>query len=59
MRRDDLVAKFDVLEGVQRKLREACPQDKLGEYKEGKPVFLAPYGPRPYPDDTMMPVSET
>ena len=39
--RDDLVAKFDVLESVQRKLKDACPRDKLGEYKEGKPEFLA------------------
>ena len=38
--KEDLVAKFDVLEGMQRKLREACPQDKLGDYKEGKRAFI-------------------
>jgi hypothetical protein len=39
--REYLVAKCDVLESVQRKLKEACPKGKLGECKEVKPVFLA------------------
>jgi hypothetical protein len=39
--REDVTTKLDHLERTQRKLKGACPKDKLKGHEEGGPVFLA------------------